>query len=61
MTRKSLQIDLSKIAIDSRREVRAMTRELEGKDSSEPLKAPSRPRWGLRFAASGLKNAPPRR
>jgi hypothetical protein len=61
VAQKSLKLDLSKIALDSRLEVRAMTRELEGKESSEPLKAPSGPRWGLRFSASGLKSAPRRR
>lgn len=62
MTKKSFKIDMSTLANSSPSLISSMMRELEGKDSADDLaKASSRRRWGLRFAASGLKKAQARR
>ena len=62
MAKQSLKIDLSALATNSRSLIHSMAHELEGKDSGVRRdKAAPKRRWGIRFAASGLKSAPPRR
>jgi hypothetical protein len=58
MLKKSVSVDLSKVAIERKHLVQSMTRELEGQ---APTKPSSKKRWSIRFVASGLKNAPTRR
>jgi hypothetical protein len=55
--KKSLKIDLAKVATDKKSLVRSMTEELEGLATGKPS---SKARWAARFAASGLKMAPKR-
>lgn len=62
MFQKSFTIYLSHLEQGSHSLVNSMTHELEGKDSIAPIaRQASTPHWGQRFAASGLKQAPPRR
>jgi hypothetical protein len=56
MAKKLLRIELAKLA-SQKNVVPPMVHELEGKSV---LNAASKPRWGVRFAASGLKSAPKR-
>jgi hypothetical protein len=55
--KKSVKVDLSKVASDKKHLVQSMAEELEGTATAKPA---SKARWGTRFVASGLKNAPQR-
>jgi hypothetical protein len=55
--KKSVKVDLSKVAIDKKNLVRSMTEELEGLGTG---KRSSKAGWAVRFVASGLKTAPKR-
>ncbi len=55
--KKSIKVDLGKVAADKKNLVRSMTQELEGLAIGKPS---SKARWAARFAASGLKMAPKR-
>jgi hypothetical protein len=56
--KKSVKVDLSKVATEKKHLVQSMTAELEGPANAKPS---SKTRWGTRFVASGLKSAPKRR
>lgn len=53
--KKSVKVDLLKVANDKKHLVQSMTEELERTAAAKPS---SNARWGTRFVASGLKGAP---
>jgi hypothetical protein len=53
MLKKTVKIDLTKLASDRTQQVERMIQELESKARNSP----AIPRWGIRFVAAGIKKS----